>query len=433
MSRNRVRLAVAVSLISVASLALAGCSGSGTSKNSLDANNPSGTVQLWTRSVLAPWMDKVTANFNKSHKGLHVKITSINDAQFPTKLSAVLRTNNVPDLIAADPGPALSYLSSGNFLDITSKLKSSGLLTTLKGPQLQLAENNGKYYGTPAALDASVLLYNKDLFARAGIKTPPTSLDEMLSDAKAIRALGPDIYGMTFAGNCPGCLGFTVLPNFWGKSPMITGDDLRNQKASVKNNAGLQKTLEFYRQVWADGLAPKSDQSENGATWGKDFQSGNIGLMPAPMGTYATAPAALKSKIGIVPLPTVDGGVSTFIGGGNFSIAKKAQNPGGAWAFMQYALSKSSQSLLPESGFAPIRSDLLQSASFTAKNPTVLPELKAAQTGMILKTLYQTQLFNDAAGPWLAMFNTAVFSGDVPGAMAKEQTAFQPILSGSGY
>jgi multiple sugar transport system substrate-binding protein len=426
------RLAAAVTTLSIAALALTGCSSSGGSSTSLDAQHPTGTVQFWTRSVLSAWTTKTVNDFNKTHKDLKVQVTPINDAQFATKLSAALRTNNVPDLVAADPGPAMNYIATGNFLDITSKLKSSGLIKTLAGPQLDQAELNGKYYGTPAALDASVLLYNKDLFSQAGISKAPTSVADMLADAKAIRALGSNTYGITFAGDCAGCLGFTALPNFWTANPMFTGTDLHNQKATVKGNAGLQKTLQFYRDVWTGGLAPASDQSENGATWGKDFQSGNIGMMPAPMGTYATAPAAFQSKIGIAPLPTLSGGISTFIGGANFSITKKSKNPAGAWEFMEYALSKQAQETLPDSGFAPVRSDVLSDPAFVAKNPTILPELKASKTGMTLKTLYQTELFNDAAGPFLAMFNKAVFQGDIPGAMDQAQTSFANILSGNG-
>ena len=40
------------------------------------------------------------------------------------------------------------------------------------------------------------------------------------------------------------------------------------------------------------------------------------------------------------------------------------------------------------------------------------------------------QLFNDTNGPWLAMIQTAIFQGDVDGAVTNAQQAFSDILAG---
>jgi multiple sugar transport system substrate-binding protein len=389
-------------------------------------------VQFWTRVALSSWTTKIVADFNKTHKDLKVKVTSINDAQLPTKLATALRTNDVPDLVAIDPAQTITYMSSNNFLDITKQLDASGLKSVLSAPQLNQSELNGKYYGTSAVLDSSVLVYNKDLFKQAGISHPPTRLNEMLSDARAVRALGPNTYGISFAGQCSGCLAFGVLPNFFADAPLFSGSNLHNQKANVEGSSGLEATLNFYRQAWSEGLAPKSDQSDSGPLWTTAFQAGTVGMLPAGLFAYSTAPAAEKAHLAVAPLPTSNGGISTYIGGANFGIPTKAKNAGGAWEFIKYALSKSAQQLLPASGFAPVRSDLVSDATFRSEHPEVLPELQAAKTGFTIKSLYQAALFGDAAGPWLSMFNKAVFDGDVSGAMKQGQAGFANILSGNG-
>ncbi|WP_432842137.1 ABC transporter substrate-binding protein [Dactylosporangium sp. CA-092794] len=430
------RMRYATGAVAASALFLtAACSGGGSSSdNSIDKANPTGTVQFWTRSVLGDWAKQVVTDFNQSHKDLQVKLTSITDDQLPTKLAAAFRTDNVPDLVVVDPGQAVNYITSGNFLDITKQINAFPDKSAIAGPQLEQAKWQGAYYGTPAFLDASVLLYNKTLFTKAGISGPPKNLDEMLADAKAVKALGGDTYGITFGGACAGCLAFTALPNFWvgNDGSLIRGDDLDSQKAGVADNPGLKATLEFYKEVWANGLAPKGAQSENGTTWNKDFQGGNIGMAPAGLGSYTSAPPDVKANLAVAPLPTVDGGISTYIGGGNFGISKKAKNPAGAWEFIQYALSKEKQASLPETGFAPVRSDLLNDASFTSKYAYVLPEIQAAQTGFGLRTKYQAALFNDSTGPWLTMFQKAVFQGDVDGAIKDGQSGFTQVLSGNG-
>jgi multiple sugar transport system substrate-binding protein len=372
------------------------------------------------------------ADFNRTHKDLKVKVTPINDTQLPTKLATALRTNDVPDLVAIDPAQTITYMTNNEFLNITSQLNASGLKSVLSAPQLDQSTLNGKYYGTSAVMDSSVLVYNKKLFQQAGISQPPTSLSEMLSDAKAVRALGANTYGISFSGQCAGCLAFGVLPNFLTDDPLFTGSNLQNQKAHVEGNSGLEATLNFYREAWSEGLTPKSDQADTGTLWTTAFQAGHVGMLPSGLFAYTTAPAAVKAQLAVAPLPTANGGISTYIGGANFAIPTKAKNAGGAWEFIKYALSKSAQEELPAAGFAPVRSDLSSSASFRKANPEVMPELEAAKTGFTIKTLYQDQLFADAAGPWQAMFNKAVFDGDVSGAMKTGQDGFANILAGNG-
>ena len=69
----------------------------------------------------------------------------------------------------------------------------------------------------PYWADLSVLWYNKKLFSQAGLNPddPPTTYAQILSDAQKINKLGHGINGFTFAGDCEGCLGFTVQPGIW--------------------------------------------------------------------------------------------------------------------------------------------------------------------------------------------------------------------------
>lgn len=425
--------AVGIVLAATLGVALTACAaGDSAPASSIDDPNPTGTVQFWTRSVLDEWSQKVVDEFNASHE-VQVVVTSIPDDQIPTKLSAAFRTDNVPDVVALDPGQALPYITSGNLLDITEQVDAIAEDASITGPQLESTKWNDSYYGTPAFLDASILLYNTDLFAQAGIEGAPTDLDEMLDDARKVAALGDEYYGITLGGSCAGCLAFSTMPNFWTSTSgaLIIGSDLDAQTAGVADNPGLKAMLEMYGDAWSEGLIPAAAQAETGSTWNKDFQAGNIGMAAGGLGTYTSAPDDVKAKIGIAPLPTADGGVSTYLGGGNFGITAKSKNPAGAWQFIQFALSKEHQATLPEVGFAPVRSDLLEDAAFTEEYPYVVPAIEAAQTGFGVLTNYQAALMNDPTGPWLTMFQRAVFQGEVDAAIEEGQVGFQSILDGN--
>lgn len=430
-TRPRLHLAAAIGAAGLVASVLAGCSQSSSATQPITSDHPTGTVVFWNRSTLSPWIKQVAADFNKTHKGLQVQVTNVNDAQLPSKLSTVLRTNEVPDLVTTDDVDGLPYIDSGNFLDITKQVKASDAYSTLSKPQLDLATIDGKIYGTPAVLDASVLLYNKTLFAKAGIEEPPSSLEQALEDARKITALGGGVTGWNFAGNCSGCLTFTVMPSVYAAdSDVISGTDLHAQTANVAGNTKLQAVLRFYQELWKDGLTPKSVRSDNGSLWNKNFQNGNIGMTTGGIGTYSNATAAQQENIGVAPIPGPDGGISTYIGGANFGIPKKAKNAAGAWEFMQYAISKQAQELAPKYGFAPIRTDLVDNAAFRQQYPAIVPGLTAAEHGSAPRTLYHNQLFSLESGPWQTMFTKAVFGDDISGAMQQGQSDFTAVLKG---
>ena len=58
-----------------------------------------------------------------------------------------------------------------------------------------------------------------------------------MADSAKISALGHGIYGFSFAGNCQGCLGFTMLPSLWAVGQHLIKGPLGTQTANVANDA----------------------------------------------------------------------------------------------------------------------------------------------------------------------------------------------------
>ena len=132
-----------------------------------------------------------------------------------------------------------------------------------------------------------------------------------------------------------------------------------HETAFIQGNVPLEQTLNLYRQLWADHLADPESQVETGVTWGQNFLAGKIGMMPLGYGPIAAAPASFRSQIGMTLLPAPSGGATaTFDGGANFGIPTGSKNPSGAWEFIKFALQQAQQSLAPNAGFEPIRSDV---------------------------------------------------------------------------
>jgi multiple sugar transport system substrate-binding protein len=83
---------------------------------------------------------------------------------------------------------------------------------------------------------------------------------------------------------------------------------------------------------------------------------------------------------------------------------------------------------MPKSGFTPVRIDIA-TPSFAKQYPRTAVILDALRTGYAEKTLAYNTAVNQVSGPWFSMFTSAVFGGDVAGAIRKGQTGFARALN----
>jgi multiple sugar transport system substrate-binding protein len=433
LSKHTLTGAAAVVLLAATA---AGCSSSPSTPTAAPTSstfgvNATGTVQFWARTVSKTLAQKLVTEFNATHKNLQVKLTltSINDDV--TSLATSIRAGDPPDVVGLNDIDMPTFTQNGSFLNLTADINKLPYKSALSPGHMGLATYNGQLYGVPYWADLSVLWYNKTLFKEAGLNPddPPTTYAQILSDAQAINKLGHGISGATFAGDCQGCLGFTVQPGIWADGTHLTNGNIGNQTANITGNTPLVNALTLYRDLWAQHLVPDNDRTDNGTTWGQDFAAGKIGIMP---GGYGQAEGLIKpSQMGTVfmdtPLPGTSGGYSTFDGGDDFAIPTAAKNPSGAWEFIQWVLQTQQQNQYPSLGATPIRTDVLTPA-FTAANPQDAVALKALAQGYAPVTLVYDQMFNQAGGPWFQMFTTAVYDGNMSLALQQGQSGLARLL-----
>jgi multiple sugar transport system substrate-binding protein len=433
--RHSLTGAAAVMLLAAA----AACSSSGSSPSSTSSSgaassfgvNATGTVQFWARTVSKTLAQKLVSEFNATHKNLQVnlRLTSINDDV--TSLATSIRAGDPPDVVGLNDIDVPTFTRENAFMDLTQYINALPYKAALSPGHVGLATYNGKEYGVPYWADLSVLWYNKTLFTQAGLNpdNPPTTYAQILSDAQAINKLGNGINGFTFAGDCQGCLGFTVQPGIWADGSYLTSGGIGSQTASITGNQALASALTLYRQVWSQHLVPDNVRTDNGPTWGQDFAAGKIGIMPGGYGqlTGLVKPSQLGTEFMDTPLPGANGSYSTFDGGDDFVIPAAAKNASGAWEFIQWVMQTQQQNQYPSLGATPVRTDVLTPA-FSAANPEDAVALKALAKGYAPVTLVYDQMFNQAGGPWFQMFTTAVYDGNMSLALQQGQSGLTRLL-----
>jgi multiple sugar transport system substrate-binding protein len=392
--------------------------------------NATGTVTMWCRGATAAGVQVAVDRFHAAQNRLSINLTPVPDAQYVTKLATAIRGRSVPDLVDIDDINSQLFIYHGVFSDLTPLVDALPYRHSLSPGHLRLATRHGRRYGVPYLADNSTLWYNTDLLHRAGVDPARAvrSFQGLLDAARRVHSLGRDTYGWSIAGNSAGILGFVVQPHIWATGTDNIVGRIGTQKGHIENNQPLRQTLTFYRTMWREGLIAQSAFSDTGATWGSDFQAGQVGFFPAnySAAVLAASPSARK-RTGVALLCGPTGGEAFFDGGDNFCIPRGATNASGAWEFAKFALDLPQQQQIPAGGYTPVRQDAA-TPKFRRQNPLDVAPLDHLHRGYAPTTLAYNLLYNQADSPFIGMFRKAVFDGDVDGALRDGQSNFDQIL-----
>lgn len=402
--------------------------GSGTA--SQDSGDTGAKLTMWTRDQTAGYSKALIDAYNASHKN-HVELTVIPNDTYVQKVGQAAGSKTLPDLLAVDVVYSPNFVQQGLYADITSKLKGLPFYDKLGPAHIKAASAEGKNYGVPFKIDSSLIVYNKDLFTKAGLdpENPPKGYDGLYAAAKQIRdKVGGDTYGLSIAGNCGGCQAYTAMPFGVADDHPVVRDD---GKTSDLTGDSLVKAFTMYRQAFAEGVVPPSDKTESGATWGASFLTGKIGILPIGSFKFADIIKQAKFSWGILPLTNADGSrTATFVGGDELSITSQSKDVDSAWNFVAWTLSDEAQvEVVAKGGDLPSRTDLADN-QYSAKYPQVVQTIKGLATGWTPSAINYNAAFNDPNGPWLAGFRGAVLgTGDVKSGLGDAQKKIDTILA----
>ncbi len=386
------------------------------------------TLTMWSRDSNQDFLRELVDMWNGSHTN-QIELTIIPAADFVTRVGVASAGGEAPDLLPIDLIYVPAFARAGNLTEIGEFIDSLPYADQLSPSHIHLGEYDGGRYAVPFAAEGSVLLYNKGLFEQAGLdpEAPPTTWQEIYDAAVAITALGDDTYGYYFSGACAGCNAFTYLPLIWASGGDVLSED--GLSATV-DSPEVRAALEFYQRMWSEGLIPPSAQADTGTDFLNAFLTGKIGMA----GSGAFSISVLKNDhpeidFGLTFLPGQEGGTSSFAGGDSIAITSSSQYVAESFEFIQWVLSEEIQlEMFAARGQLPLRADLIDN-EYSQQDPRLITNAEAMNLGQTPYSFVYNQLFNDANGPWLSMIQTAIFQGDIDGAVATAQQGFTDILA----
>lgn len=389
------------------------------------------TANIWVRADGSNFMPQIVEAFNKSHEN-QIKLDIIPNAELVQKYATSAAGGTAPDGLSLDLIYTPAFAAAGQLEDITDWAKSLPYFKDLSPAHVKTGTYKDKIYGLPFSADSSVLIWNKDLFKKAGLdpEKGPTNFAEIAADAEKVAALGGDVKGFYFSGACGGCNIFTFTPLIWASGGDILSED--GSKATL-DTPQMRDAIALYRGMVEKGLVPEGAKTDSGANFFAAFAGGNIGI--APSGAFAIGALNTQYKdidYGVTFLPGKDGGSSSFAGGDNFVVTKGTPKLAVLKEFLDFAYSLEGQTLLASRGSLPVRGDIAKEA-LKDLDPRYQIAAEAMAKGRTPYSVVFNDIINSANGPWAQMINEVFFGDDVDGSLANAQETMQGIIdAGTG-
>ena len=177
----KVRFLVAAVLAAMLAVAATTASG-GTSKAQ------AGKIVVWLQTdAQNGWPEAVALanrNFKAQHPDVEVDVQYQSWGNHLQKFDAGLAGGDAPDVIELGNTEMTKYMAAGAFKTLSQSAfpNNKTWLQGLKGS----CQYNGKLYGVPYYAGARAVIYRKDQYKGAGIKSTPKSFAQFLADGKKL-------------------------------------------------------------------------------------------------------------------------------------------------------------------------------------------------------------------------------------------------------
>lgn len=319
---------------SAASTASAGASSS--TASSTAAGNGQVVNFLWTDSNNTH--QPLIAAFTKA-TGIKVNQTQVQYNELFDKINTTVQGGGDADLIEMDTIWTAQFATAGWVEDVTDRL-SQATRSDIPASSLSAVTYQGKLYGMPSLNSAKHLFYNTKLLSDAGFNTPPTTLDEFVTQAKATTKQGQ--WGSVWSWKqAESLICDWVALMFTQSGAQI----LDNNGKAVFNTMGGTEALQWmvdllYKHKAADPASLEYTEDDVS----KALRTGTYALTYNWEGVLPDANDPQKSKaapnVRVALLPGGKGGRSSSINGSEgWAILKQAKNKDAAWKLLEYMAS----------------------------------------------------------------------------------------------
>ncbi|MGH3712531.1 MAG: ABC transporter substrate-binding protein [Micromonosporaceae bacterium] len=309
-------------LLIATALALTGCSGGGDTKDgkvTISVNGRPPATQAYEQKNF----DADVAEFEKTHP--NIDIDAREGFMDPKTFQAKLAGGQLEDVFYVYFTDPAQLVARRQAADITSYVKDVPHLDELQPQLLDIFRDDRDHlYGLPTANYSLGLLYNRALFAKAGLDPdqPPQTWDEVRAAAKKIAALGSGTVGYAdYSKNNQG--GWHLTGWLYSAGTPVARRDGDTWKAAFNNDQGRKALSYLHDMRWVDD-SMGSKQLLQIEDVQRMMGAGKLGMYMSAADNVPTLVKQFEGKYADYGLTVMPGGQGTLIGGEGYMINAKA-------------------------------------------------------------------------------------------------------------
>lgn len=349
----------------------------------------------------SPQAANIAADFEKE-TGIHVDLQTLSWDDIRPKLVTALLAGTAPaDVTEFDWSWTGQFSAADWYLPLNDVIDAE---TVADIGVAKIFTVDGKLLGVPYTNDFRVMLVNKKHFADAGITKMPATLDELMADAKQIKAKGIVEYPV----------GLPLSPTegastSWYLLTKAFGGDLFDKDFKplflTPDSAGY-KAMAFELQLLKDGLVdPAStglkDSQINDNMFAKGLTSIMISGEPGRLGQMNDpAQSKVAGQVEAILVPTASGTTRSYGLPEALAIPKVSQNQEAAIVFVKWFTSRKFQIQNYTNGVLPTRTSALAELNTAGK-------LRSGDV-LVAESKVVEPLFAQGTPTWYPQFSSAV-------------------------
>ncbi|MFI1352348.1 extracellular solute-binding protein [Streptomyces sp. NPDC020898] len=345
----------ATALVASFALAATACGGS----DSGDSADGPVTITWWDTTNAtneAPTYQALVKEFEAANKDIKVKYVNVPFDQAQNKFDTAAGASGAPDVLRSEVGWTPAFAKKGFFLplDGTEALADEA---KFQPSLIEQAKYDGKTYGVPLVTDTLALVYNKELFEKAGITEAPKTWADLKTAAATIKTK-------------------TGVDGYWGSTQayyaqsFLYGEGTDTVDATAKkitvNSAAAKKGYETWLGLFDGKGLHKADTTADAYAHIQDaFVTGKVAaIVQGPWeitNFYKGTAFKDKANVGIATVPAGSSGkAGAPTGGHNLSVyaGSDAAHQKASLKFLNFMTSaKSQETIALKNSTLPTRDD----------------------------------------------------------------------------
>lgn len=268
------------------------------------------------------FFEEEIAAFEKKNPDIDVVPHDAFPCQDPKTFDAKLAGGQMEDVFYTYFTDARHVVDINQAADLTPYVKELKSYSTIQQQLRDIYTVDGKVYGIPRTGYSMGLIYNRELFQKAGLDpdAPPATWDEVRTAARKIAALGDGVVGYAdYSAQNQGGWHFTA--ELYSQGGDVVSADGKNATVDTPEGRAVLQTLHDMR--WKDeSMGSKQLLVINDAQ--QMMGSGKLGMYlaaPDNIPILVKEKGAAYKNIAIAPMP---GGKATLVGGDGYMFSKEA-------------------------------------------------------------------------------------------------------------